>query len=51
MLTGIMHSAQGRKRLIGAGIPVVETWDLTTTPLDMLVGFSHTDVGRTVADS
>ncbi len=50
VLTGIMHSAHGRKRLIGAGIPVVETWDLTTTPLDMLVGFSHTDVGRTVAD-
>ena len=45
-----MHSAQGRKRLLGAGIPVVETWDLTATPLDMLVGFSHTDVGRTVAD-
>ena len=50
VLTGIMHSAQGRKRLLGAGIPVVETWDLTATPLDMLVGFSHTDVGRTVAD-
>jgi LacI family gluconate utilization system Gnt-I transcriptional repressor len=50
VLTGIMHSSQGRKRLVGAGIPVVETWDLTTTPLDMLVGFSHPDVGRTVAD-
>jgi LacI family gluconate utilization system Gnt-I transcriptional repressor len=50
VLTGIMHSAQGRKRLMGAGIPIVETWDLTTTPLDLLVGFSHVDVGRTVAD-
>jgi len=50
VLTGIMHSAAGRKRLTAAGIPVVETWDLTPTPLDMLVGFSHAEVGRTVAE-
>ncbi len=50
VLTGIMHSAEGRRRLLAAGIPVVETWDLTPTPLDMLVGFSHADVGRAVAD-
>jgi LacI family gluconate utilization system Gnt-I transcriptional repressor len=48
VLTGIMHSAEGRKRLLSAGIPVVETWDLTPTPIDMLVGFSHVDVGRAV---
>ncbi|MEJ8849446.1 LacI family DNA-binding transcriptional regulator [Variovorax rhizosphaerae] len=50
VLTGIMHSAEGRKRLMAAGIPVVETWDLTPTPLDMLVGFSHAQVGHAVAD-
>jgi len=50
VLTGILHSAQGRKRLLAAGIPVVETWDLTPTPIDMLVGFSHAEVGRRVAD-
>lgn len=50
VLTGIMHSPQGRKRLLASGIPVVETWDLTPTPIDMLVGFSHVDVGRAVAD-
>ncbi len=49
VLTGILHSAQGRRRLLACGIPVVETWDLTPTPIDMLVGFSHTDVGRAVA--
>src|SRR5262249_11544329 len=48
--TGIVHSAQGRRRLLASGIPVVETWDLTPTPIDMLVGFSHTEVGRAVAD-
>lgn len=49
VLTGIMHSAEGRRRLLAAGIPVVETWDLTPTPIDMLVGFSHAEVGAAVA--
>ncbi len=48
VLTGIMHSAEGRRRLLASGIPVVETWDLTPTPIDMLVGFSHVEVGRAV---
>jgi LacI family gluconate utilization system Gnt-I transcriptional repressor len=50
VLTGILHSAEGRRRLLSAGIPVVETWDLTPTPIDMLVGFSHVEVGRAVAE-
>ena len=50
VLTGIMHSAEGRRRLLAAGIPVVETWDLTPTPIDMLVGFSHEKVGVAVAE-
>ena len=49
VLTGILHSAAGRRRLLACGIPVVETWDLTPAPIDMLVGFSHTDIGREVA--
>ena len=48
-LTGINHSPQARQRLLAAKIPVVESWDLTPTPIDMLVGFSHQDVGRAVA--
>lgn len=48
VLTGIMHSAEGRRRLLASGIPVVETWDLTPTPIDMLVGFSHVDAAAAV---
>lgn len=48
-LTGILPPGKGRTRLLASGIPVVETWDLTPTPIDMLVGFSHTDIGRDVA--
>lgn len=48
VLTGIMHSAEGRRRLLASGIPVVETWDLTPTPIDMLVGFSHIEAAAAV---
>lgn len=48
-LTGIMQPGKGRVRLMASGIPVVETWDLTPTPIDMLIGFSHTDIGFAVA--
>ena len=48
-LAGIMGAGKGRTRLVASGIPVVETWDLTPTPIDMLVGFSHLDIGRAVA--
>jgi LacI family gluconate utilization system Gnt-I transcriptional repressor len=51
VLTGIMHSADGRRRLLASGIPVVETWDLTPTPIDMLVGFSHEKAGAATANS
>lgn len=50
VLTGIMHSAEGRRRLLASGIPVVETWDITPTPIDMIVGFSHEKAGAAVAD-
>ncbi|NEX59848.1 LacI family DNA-binding transcriptional regulator [Noviherbaspirillum galbum] len=49
VLTGIMRSEEGRRRLLASGIPIVETWDLTPTPLDMLVGFSHEKIGAAVA--
>ena len=50
VLTGLMQSADGRRKLLASGIPVVETWDLTPTPIDMLVGFSHEAVGVAAAD-
>ncbi|MES2581235.1 MAG: LacI family DNA-binding transcriptional regulator [Pseudomonadota bacterium] len=49
-LTGIMNPGKGRTRLMASGIPVVETWDLTPTPIDMLIGFSHAAIGKQVAE-
>lgn len=48
VLTGVLHSQESRKRLIASGIPVVETWDYSPSPIDMLVGFSHDRVGEEV---
>ncbi len=45
VLTGIHHSPDLRKIILNTAIPVVEIWDLTPTPLDMLVGFSHEKIG------
>lgn len=49
-LTGITHSSGSRRRLVAANIPIVEVWDLTPSPVDMLVGFSHEKVGQAVAE-
>lgn len=49
VLTGTSHSAHARLRLKASGVPVVETWDQSDDPIDMLVGFSHVEVGRAVA--
>lgn len=50
VLTGIHHATELKKVLFNASVPVVEIWDLTPTPLDMLVGFSHEKVGQATAD-
>ncbi|MBV8166276.1 MAG: LacI family DNA-binding transcriptional regulator [Alphaproteobacteria bacterium] len=50
VLTGIGRSAAARALLRNAEIPIVETWDLTAAPLDMLVGFSNRDAGRAMAE-
>lgn len=48
-LTGVHHAPETYRRLRAAGIPVVETWDITDNPIDVVIGFSHAAVGRAVA--
>jgi LacI family gluconate utilization system Gnt-I transcriptional repressor len=50
LLTGVHHSNRCRRMLLSSGIPVVEIWDLTETPIDVVVGFSHAAVGEAVAN-
>lgn len=49
-LIGVVHSAESRRRLMASHIPIVETWDLTPTPIDMVVGFPHEEIGAAVCD-
>ena len=48
VFAGLLSPDAPLAQLTRLGIPVVETWDLTARPLDMLVGFSHTQVGSSV---
>lgn len=49
ILTGSLHTDSTRRRLQASQVPVVEAWDLTPSPIDMMVGFSHEDVGHAIA--
>ncbi len=50
LLTGTNHSKSARRLLVAADIPIVETWDLTPTPIDVVIGFSHQQIGQAVAE-
>ncbi len=45
ILTGRNHSPRATEMLRNAGIPIVEIWDLNSSPLDMSVGINHFDSG------
>ena len=49
ILSGRMHTPGTVELLRNAAVPVVEIWDLTTSPIDMSVGFSHADCGAEMA--
>lgn len=49
LVTGAVHDAPTRKMLANIAIPVVELFDVTDNPIDMLVGVDHTAVGAAVA--
>lgn len=49
VLTGREHTKRTLNLLRDMAIPVLELWDLTTTPIDLSVGFSHFDNGWEMA--
>ncbi len=48
ILSGAVVPNNARAKLIASAIPTIETWDLPSDPIDMVVGFSHEAVGRAV---
>jgi len=49
-IVGVVHSPESRRRLLASHIPIVEMWDLTPTPVDMVVGFMHEEIGAAVCE-
>jgi len=49
VLAGTDHTDATIERLTRAKIPVVEIWDLTDTPIDIVIGFSHEKLGEELA--
>ena len=49
VLTGASHTKMASQLLHGAGIPIVEIWDVPPRPIDHAVGFSNREVGRMAA--
>lgn len=45
ILTGRSHSPRALELLKNAGVPIVEIWDLNSSPLDISVGLAHFDSG------
>lgn len=45
-LTGTTHTSGTRRMLAAARIPVVETGNLTTDPIDMVVGYSNFEAAK-----
>ncbi|MCA3180630.1 MAG: LacI family DNA-binding transcriptional regulator [Burkholderiaceae bacterium] len=46
VLTGVEHAGTTRLLIAQHRVPVVEIWDATRSPIDMLVGFSNVAAGR-----
>jgi LacI family transcriptional regulator, gluconate utilization system Gnt-I transcriptional repressor len=50
LITGSAYSPAAMQMLIEARIPVVEIWDISSRPVDMMIGFDHRQVGANVAN-
>lgn len=50
LLTGVQHSPETKRLLLASGIPVVEVWETTNSPIDICVGFDHTAASYATAE-
>jgi LacI family gluconate utilization system Gnt-I transcriptional repressor len=50
VMTSTEHTAAANRLLRGAGIPIVELWELPKKPVDSAVGFSNRAAGRAMTE-
>lgn len=51
IIVGVSHTRATRTMLEKSGLPVVETWDTTPTPIDSLVSLSNFDAMKAMTDA
>jgi LacI family transcriptional regulator, gluconate utilization system Gnt-I transcriptional repressor len=51
VLTGFTHTDAARTLLKAARIPVVETWEVVDSPIDMAVGYSNFEAARAMTQA
>ncbi|OJW76179.1 MAG: hypothetical protein BGO57_13865 [Sphingomonadales bacterium 63-6] len=47
---GLAYYPETRKRLLDAGIPIVQAWERPKNPVEMVAGFSHEEVGEALGE-
>jgi LacI family gluconate utilization system Gnt-I transcriptional repressor len=50
IISGTNQTAGSRKMLEGTGCPVVQIMDLSSDPIDLVIGFSHDEAGRLMTE-
>ena len=50
IIVGTQHTAYTNSILLASKLPIVETWNITDKPLDVVVGFSNFSAGYQITD-
>ena len=50
IIVGTQHTSYTNSILLASKLPIVETWNITDKPLDLLVGFSNFSAGYQITD-
>ena len=50
IIVGTQHTNNTTKMLISSKLPIIETWNITDKPLDVVVGFSNFSAGHQITD-
>ena len=50
IIVGTQHTSYANSILLASKLPIVETWNITDKPLDVIVGFSNFSAGYQITD-
>ena len=50
IIVGTQHTQSSTSMLLSSKLPIIETWNITDKPLDIVVGFSNFNAGHQITD-